>query len=294
MNYKCGRVDVLVGLDNGRYPQGNSVLVRGRNETVLIDPSLSLAQLSGVPAEVDRILVSHSHEDHLAGLHLFPEAAVQAHASDLLGIHALDGLRRICGYPAPAWTVWEREICDRFQYQARPDATPFADGASFDVGGEVITVIHLPGHTRGHCAFLMERSGVLYIGDIDLTGFGPYYGDAWSDLPDFEASLARCASIDAACYVTFHHKGVVRNREIFRSMLADYRSVIWRRELALLEFLVTPHSMDEVVARRFVYRSHVNLPFVDAAERRSMEQHLSRLILTGSVISVAPDVYSRL
>ena len=26
-------------------------------------------------------------------------------------------------------------------------------------------------------------------GDIDLTGFGPYYGDAWSDLADFERSF---------------------------------------------------------------------------------------------------------
>ena len=32
---------------------------------------------------------------------------------------------------------------------------------------------------------------LLYLGDIDLSSFGPYYGDAWSDLEDFERSLAR-------------------------------------------------------------------------------------------------------
>ena len=47
---------------------------------------------------------------------------------------------------------------------------------------------HLPGHTAGHCALVVESEGVAFIGDIDLSGFGPYYGDATSSLADFRAS----------------------------------------------------------------------------------------------------------
>ena len=38
---------------------------------------------------------------------------------------------------------------------------------------------------------------MLYLGDIDLSSFGPYYGDAWSDLEDFERSLALVRAIEA-------------------------------------------------------------------------------------------------
>ena len=31
---------------------------------------------------------------------------------------------------------------------------------------------HLPGHTAGHCALLVENEGLAFIGDIDLSGFG--------------------------------------------------------------------------------------------------------------------------
>ena len=65
--------------------------------------------------------------------------------------------------------------------------------------------MHLPGHTRGHSGFRMD--GVFFLSDIDLTGFGPYYGDVWSDLEDFEASLAKVRDEEADFYVTFHHKG---------------------------------------------------------------------------------------
>jgi glyoxylase-like metal-dependent hydrolase (beta-lactamase superfamily II) len=49
--------------------------------------------------------------------------------------------------------------------------------------------MHLPGHTAGHCALLVEPQGVAFIGDIDLSGFGPYYGDATSSLAAFRRTL---------------------------------------------------------------------------------------------------------
>ncbi len=62
---------------------------------------------------------------------------------------------------------------------------------------------HAPGHTAGHCVLLVEAEGGgggggwRSIGDIDLTGFGPYYGDASSSLRDFRRSLAQLPDIPA-------------------------------------------------------------------------------------------------
>ena len=55
-----------------------------------------------------------------------------------------------------------------------------------------------PGHTRGHSAFHVESDDVFFLADIDLSSFGPYYGDAWSDLEDFERSLVQVRARGAA------------------------------------------------------------------------------------------------
>ena len=60
-----GRTVALIGDDGGRYPYGNSMLVCGTDAGVLIDPSLSVATRPGVPGRVDRLLISHAHEDHV-------------------------------------------------------------------------------------------------------------------------------------------------------------------------------------------------------------------------------------
>ena len=70
------RVSVLSGLKSGTYPSGNSVLVRGTGESMLIDPSITVVEAGGAPTKVDLVVNSHGHEDHLAGNGLFADAHV--------------------------------------------------------------------------------------------------------------------------------------------------------------------------------------------------------------------------
>ena len=62
-----GAVTVLYGERRGKYPHGNSLLVRGDAETVVIDPSLGLIPRREQLPAVDRVINSHCHEDHIAG-----------------------------------------------------------------------------------------------------------------------------------------------------------------------------------------------------------------------------------
>ena len=74
---EIGAVTVLYGERRGKYPHGNTLLVRGRSESLLIDPSLGLvARAPAEPPAVDRVLHSHCHEDHFAGSFLYPDAPV--------------------------------------------------------------------------------------------------------------------------------------------------------------------------------------------------------------------------
>jgi glyoxylase-like metal-dependent hydrolase (beta-lactamase superfamily II) len=285
-------VSVLVGPANGAYPSGNSLLVRGRGETALIDPSVTVVERGGVPGRVDAIINSHSHEDHIAGNGLFRAARVHIHDDDLPGVRDLDGLLNVYGLAGAARASFAATVLDVFHFAPRPDAIGFCDGHVFDLGGVAIEAVHLPGHTRGHSGFRIS-DGVFFLSDIDLTGFGPYYGDAWSDLEDFERSLQKVRSEEAAHYVTFHHKGVIEGREQFVRMVDAFADVIDRRHAAMLDFLAEARTVDDMVAHRFIYRPHVEHAFVEPVERRSAVLHLERMLARGEGVEVEPGRFQR-
>ncbi len=97
-------VSVLVGDANGAYPSGNSLLVRGAGESVLIDPSVTVVARGGAPAVVDAVINSHSHEDHMAGNGSFPTARLHIHADDLPGAQSMEGLMAVYGLTGEAET----------------------------------------------------------------------------------------------------------------------------------------------------------------------------------------------
>jgi glyoxylase-like metal-dependent hydrolase (beta-lactamase superfamily II) len=276
-------VSVLVGPSNGAYPSGNTLLVRGASESLLVDPSVTVVE-RGAPVPVDAILNSHGHEDHVAGNGAFPDATVHIHREDLPGVQSLAGLMGIYGMPLDH--EFATTVVEEFHFAARPDAHGFTDGHVFDLGGgTTVEAVHLPGHTRGHSGFRIGGD-VFFLSDIDLTGFGPYYGDVWSDLEDFEASLAKVRDEDARWYVTFHHKGVIEGRDEFLHMLDDFAAVIPRRHEAMLAFLTEPRTLEDMVAHRFIYRPHVQHSFADTVERRSAELHVQRMLARGEASEV--------
>ena len=282
------QVSVLVGAENGTYPSGNSVLVRGAGETIIIDPSVTVVARGGAGMPVDAVVNSHGHEDHLAGNGFFSNARIHIHEEDLPAAVSLEGLLDVYGLEGEPRTKFGQQILDEFHYAPRTDAHGFGDGHVFDLGGIRVEAVHLPGHTRGHSGFRID-GGVFFLSDIDLTGFGPYYGDAWSSLDDFDASLVRIRDEEADWYVTFHQKGIIEGREDFVSRIDAFHAVIPRRHQAMLDYLAEPRTIDEMVAHRFVYRPHVEHTFTNAVERRTAELHVARMVERGEVVAVEGD-----
>ncbi|NKQ51922.1 MBL fold metallo-hydrolase [Amycolatopsis sp. K13G38] len=281
-----GAVTLLRAADGGAYPNGNSLLIRGSAGTLLVDPALAVAD-SAPRLAVDAVFVSHAHEDHLVALDTFA-APVHVHEADLSAVRDIDVLLAGYGLPAPAAEEFGGRLVDEFRVRSRPDAVGVADGHRFDLGDRTVSVVHLPGHTAGHSGLLVEPDGFFYVADIDLSSFGPFYGDVGSSLAGFERSIETCAGIEARWYGTFHHKGVIEGAEEFRARLRAYRAVMERRDAALADFLAEPRTLAEVVDRRFVYRPHVDGPYVETVEARTAEQHIARLVRLGAVAEVEP------
>jgi len=276
---RLGPVSVYPGEKSGKYPDGNQVTVRGADTLVAFDTPLVANRLGEELLAADLVVLGHVHEDHIAGLHRLPHARVCVHEADVEAARSWEGLARHYGY-APAVLQGMRTKIERdFHYAPRPDATAYRDGATWSLGGGVtVRAIHAPGHTSGHCVLLVEPGAIAFIGDIDLSSFGPYYGDATSSLAAFRRTLQAVKEIPARVWITSHHKGVVTERETFLQLLQAFGARLDAREEAIAAFLrAHPATLEELVAHRFVYPKHLNDLYYEDAERRTIAQHLEAL-----------------
>lgn len=282
---RFGAVSVHLGEKSGKYPDGNQVIVQGGDVRVAFDTPEVANRIGPELDSVELVILGHVHEDHMAGLHRLPHARVQVHQADLAAAQSWDGMCRHYGYPPEVLQAMRVIVEKDFHYQPRPDASAYRDGAVWDLGGGVrVRAHHLPGHTAGHCALVVESEGLAFIGDIDLSGFGPYYGDATSSLSDFRHTLKKVAELDARIWVTSHHKAVITERAQFVADLARFASKIDQRSAQLLGYLQTPHSLDELVQRRLLYPPGYEVPFVPCAERHTIAMHLDELLAMGQIV----------
>ena len=196
-----------------------------------------------------------------------------------------EGYAAACGFPDDIMDAMFKDIEAAFHYQPRPDAIAYDDGAEWDLGGGVkVTAVHMPGHTSGHCVLLIDPVEVAFLGDIDLTGFGPYYGDATSSLSDFRRTLKRVPDLPASVWVTSHHRGVYTDRAEMLSALAAFSAKIDQRSETLLQRIrERPCTLASLVAQRLTYPPHYTPSWVPVVEQRTISLHLDELMAAGEI-----------
>ena len=126
-----------------------------------------LARFGLAPADIDTIIVSHFHADHVAGLRDFPAArfvASRAGYGDFASRRGFSALRR--GY-VPA--LVPADFAARAQLLDAPSGPPLPGlGPAHDLWGDgSLLLVALPGHARGQIGLLAhtERGRVLFAAD---------------------------------------------------------------------------------------------------------------------------------
>ncbi|MBV1914462.1 MAG: MBL fold metallo-hydrolase [Pseudomonadales bacterium] len=290
-----GASTVFIGRNGGKFPYGNSVLVQGSEESIVIDPSKSFKSHIGELPEIDRIILSHCHQDHVAGVHLFPDATCHAHENEVYAIQSMDGICELHGVVADERTEFESNVLEHFSFSPRPDTIGYKDGDIFDLGGGVtIEVVFTPGHTHGHSCLLVRgehrKDDLLFLADIELSGFGPYYGGVNSSLEQFDQSLDLVRSMDIPWFCTFHHLGVL-DKEAFLKRSAQYQGMIGYRENKLRDYMSTPRTIDQAVEHRIIYRKTDVGPSNDRSEHWMLTQHVDRMLKAEQLKEVEPGLY---
>lgn len=292
--FDLGRVSVFLGDKSGKYPDGNQVVIRGSDTLAALDTPIVSNFIGPEFDAAELVVLGHVHEDHMAGLHRLPHARVYAPLADLPAAQSWEGFATVMGAgdqaaQAQALAYFQR----KFFYAPRPDAQGYEDGATWEVGGSTIRAFHMPGHTAGHTVLLIEPEGVAFIGDIDLTGFGPYYGDAGSSLQAFRRTLEQLPDIPAKVWVTSHHRGVYTDRDRFLADLAAFAAKFEERNERLLALLKeAPRTLDELVEKRLLYPPGFEAPWVVMAENRTISRHLEEMMAEERVQMDELGVYS--
>ncbi|MEN8233887.1 MAG: MBL fold metallo-hydrolase [Actinomycetota bacterium] len=135
-----------------------------------------LARYDLVPAA---LLVTHGHVDHAGGAGgVVHETGVSAYLhpdDDFLASDPVGQIRSLFGFVPPG--------ADGF---APPERyVDLAHGQRLSLAGFEFEVRHTPGHTPGHCVFVVEDEGIVFSGDqlfagsVGRTDF-PY--GSWDDL----------------------------------------------------------------------------------------------------------------
>lgn len=146
------------------YQQNCSLLIcQQTNKAALIDPGgdieLLLAAVKQEGVELESILVTHGHLDHVGGV---------AELAEKLALPIIG--------PQQADDFWIQNLPEQVRVFGFPHSDSFTptrwlnDGDTVKVGEEVLQVIHCPGHTPGHVVYFSETAKVAWVGDVLFKG----------------------------------------------------------------------------------------------------------------------------
>lgn len=135
------------------------------------------------PRKLKYLVATHAHIDHVGSLAAFREeygAKVVAHKLDVMGIESGQGIG------AEFYGV---------EYHPCPVDLPVEDGRELMVGRHRLKLVHIPGHTPGSMAVVLDLKGkrVLFGQDIH----GPYMRAWGADPVKARVSLQRLLDLKA-------------------------------------------------------------------------------------------------
>ena len=156
----------------------------------------AIQELGRDPSDVDRIVLTHAHFDHVGSLASFDghgHLRRHAHRTEAAVIR---GERPVTMMdPAVVTTLYHRLLSRFVQPRSESDAH-LEDGDVLPVLGGM-RVVSAPGHTDGHVALLIEELGVLLSADALQVRRGELTPPLiFGDRGEAAASLERLAGLD--------------------------------------------------------------------------------------------------
>lgn len=280
----------LVNAPNrAKYPYCNCLYINDEIRAV-IDNSCGKKNLNFLISQnIDIVINSHFHEDHIRNNPCFPEAEIWAHRLDAPAIRSMEDFQEYYGFGDFGQRTMALDYIASMKLQATKVDREYEDGDLLDFGTVRLWVVQTPGHTPGHCCFFEEKEGLLFSSDLGLSGFGPWYGHKCSNLDDFIVSIKKCMELKPNIIVSSHNKIV---KDDIPSYFQRYLDIIFHKEDLIRDYLKKPSTLEELSKKRLFYGDGISLdhPFIKLSEKMAIQQHLLRL-LSMNEIEQNGDIY---
>ncbi|KAL6722845.1 hypothetical protein Aduo_017929 [Ancylostoma duodenale] len=256
----------ILGQNPGPFTlQGtNTYLVGGGKKKILIDTgepnvqefvSLLKATLDEDQSEIDSIIITHWHNDHVGGI---PNV-----------------VKEVIGHEVPIYKIQRStdEDPSRFHY--------VQDGHEVKVEGATLKLLQTPGHTCDHASLWLEEEQTLFSGDC-ILGEGT---TVFEDLHDYMKSLEKIKGLHPKRIYPGHGPVVEKCDE----KVDEYVEHRMKRENEIVDVL---RKLREATSMDITVLVYTDAPLsVRLAALNNVKLHLNKLIKDGRVETTLSGMY---
>ncbi len=192
--------NIIALYEMGQFEEVISYLILGEESALLFDSGIGVGDMGALVAALTdlpvSLLNSHTHYDHVGGNHYFER--IYGTATAYTANHAQGrSNQEVKEFVGPGW-VWKPMPggVTVLNYHSKPFTITdiVEDGTKIDLGGKVLEVFLVPGHTPDSLVVMDREERLLFMGDTFYpASLYAHMGDANFD--QYVSSAARLADM---------------------------------------------------------------------------------------------------
>jgi len=288
------KVHLVRGKNRACFPEANTLLIDDEILT-LVDAGTSmenitrtLRDLGHELSDIERIILTHFHIDHkgyAADIQRAADCEMICHPLAEKGVRTFQGMVDYYGMEGRGhYDIWRAFLNRYFAYvlgEYNVTGT-FEDGKAISCGQTELIPIHLPGHTVDHTCFGINGYETVFLVDIDLTSFGPWYGNEVSDIEDFKRSVERVIELNPRTGISSHLIDPVA--EDLDMRLRAFLRVFDEREKRVLHNIANGFDTVEKMSLKPTIYPRIPMEVYRAFEIFMLEKHVELLKNRGKIV----------
>ncbi len=288
------RVHLIRGANDARFPEANTLLIDDEILT-LVDAGSSpdqvfstLRDLGHKPEDLDRVVLTHFHADHkgyAAYFRRISNCEVLCHPLAKDGVERFKVMLKFIGIDNPEakrdWLNLLQARLPHVQNEYIVDGT-FRDDKPIDCGEVQLIPLHSPGHTHDHTCFGINGLEKILLVDIDLTEFGPWYGNAVSNLGDFKRTIQQIIDLQPKMGISSHLLNPVTKG--LEEQLRWYMTFFQKRDKDILQHIAAGKDTVKELAQIPIIYPRIPHPAYLVFEELMLDKHIELLSKNDLVI----------
>lgn len=249
----------------------NCYLIGNQNESILVDAGYDLPET--------RILLENEIKKHNLAI---PNKIILTHAHP---DHA-PGVKRLMHWSPTIYCHMDEKVQTLDAISPVDNISFLTDEEVLNVAGNEITVIHGPGHTKGHLSLYLPSTLILIAGDNIVAEGTTWIGAPDGNMSDYIQTLRRLRNLKLSKIGPGHGDWVLKPYEQIDFVIKRRLE----REEQIKQLLQKHGQLTSNQLTQLIYKDSIH-PSVFEVAKRTVEAHLVKLMEESSV-TLKDSIYS--